>query len=106
MLFRSKLPAPTASPTTARPAIMAGTEKEAACKSAPKVKAESARMMTFLRPRLSARTPETGEIRRAKRAVAEVMRDLSRVVKGWPKELLIETRVDEMTPVSSEVPCQ
>jgi hypothetical protein len=40
-------------------------------------------------------------MRSAKRAVAEVMRDLSRVVSGWPRELLIETRVAEMTPVSS-----
>lgn len=42
-----------------------------------------------------------GEMRSAKRAVAEVMRDLSSVVRGCPRELLIETRVAEMTPVSS-----
>jgi hypothetical protein len=46
--------------------------------------------------------PETGEMRRAKSAVDAVMRDLSRVVRGWPNELLIETSVAEMTPVSSE----
>jgi hypothetical protein len=48
--------------------------------------------------------PHAGEMRRAKRAVAAVMRDLSRVVRGWPNELLIETSVAEMTPVSSGRP--
>jgi hypothetical protein len=45
--------------------------------------------------------PEMGEMRSAKKAVADVIRDLSRVVRGCPRELLIETSVAEMTPVSS-----
>lgn len=47
--------------------------------------------------------PETGEIRSAKSAVMDVMRDLSSVVSGWPREVLMpfETSVAEMTPVSS-----
>ena len=96
-----KLPAPTARPTIDRPAIMPGTEGVTAWMTAPRMKAASARRTTRFRPRLSASIPDSGETIRAKSAVAEVMRDLSRVVKGWPRELLIETSVADITPVSS-----
>jgi hypothetical protein len=69
--------------------------------TAPRMNAKSARRTTRFLPRLSARIPETGDTRRANRAVAEVIKDLSRVVNGWPRELLIETNVAEITPVSS-----
>lgn len=81
---------------------MPGTEEVAACITAPRMNAMSARRTTRFRPRASARMPEIGEMRSAKRAVADVIRDLSSVVKGCPRELLIETRVAEITPVSSE----
>jgi hypothetical protein len=68
---------------------------------APRMNAASARRTTRLRPRASARIPDIGEITRANRAVAEVIRDLSSVVRGCPRELLIETSVAEITPVSS-----
>lgn len=97
----TKLPAPTARPTAERPTIMPGTEEVTACMTAPRMNAASARSTTRLRPRASARMPDMGEMSSAKRAVADVMRDLSRVVKGCPRELLIETRVAEITPVSS-----
>lgn len=63
--------------------------------------ARSASMTTHLRPNLSASRPESGEMRRAKRAVEDVMRDLSRTVRGCPSEEPIETRVADITPVSS-----
>lgn len=44
-----------------------------------------------------------GDTRSAKREVLDVIRDLSRVVRGCPRELWIETRVADMTPVSSAV---
>lgn len=65
----------------------------------------SASRTTRFRPSVSARMPEMGEMRRAKRAVEDVIRDLSRVERGWPREDFIETRVADMTPVSSVV-CQ
>lgn len=65
------------------------------------MKARSARRTTLLRPRLSASIDDVGIRRRAKREVQEVMIDLSRVLKGWPKELLTDTRVADITPVSS-----
>jgi hypothetical protein len=68
---------------------------------APTMKATSANKTTFFLPRLSARIPETGETRSAKRAVDEVMSDLSSVVSGRPRALPIETRVADITPVSS-----
>jgi len=45
--------------------------------------------------------PEMGDTRRAKRAVIEVIIDLSKALSGCPRELLIETKVAEITPVSS-----
>lgn len=56
---------------------------------------------TRLRPNLSAKTPERGEMKRAKREVQDVIKDLSRVVSGAPSEELIETKVADITPVSS-----
>jgi hypothetical protein len=71
----TKLPAPTARPTIERPAIITGT-------GAPRMNAASARRTTRLRPSASASTPERGEMRSANRAVADVIRDLSRVLNG------------------------
>jgi hypothetical protein len=52
---------------------------------------------------VSARRPEAGLASSAKRAVAEVRRDLSRVVRGWEdRSVPMETRVEEITPVLSE----
>jgi len=56
---------------------------------------------TRFRPNLSAKIPERGEMKRAKREVQDVIRDLSRVVSGAPSEELIETKVADITPVSS-----
>jgi hypothetical protein len=63
--------------------------------------ARSASNTTLFLPKLSASTPDTGETNNANNAVAEVIRLFSSVVKGCPRELLIETSVAEMTPVSS-----
>lgn len=58
--------------------------------------------MMCLRPRRSASSEEKGEMSPAKRAVDEVMMDLSREVRcRSDSEVSIETRVAEMTPVSS-----
>lgn len=60
----------------------------------------SAVRTTVLRPRASARTPESGDASRAKKEVAEVMRDLSRVVSGREERSeLMEMSVEDMTPV-------
>ena len=60
----------------------------------------SANRIMGLRPYVSARRPEAGLASKAKRAVAEVRRDLARVVSGWEdRSVPIETRVEEMTPV-------
>ena len=49
---------------------------------------------------MSASKPETGLESNAKRAVAEVRRDLSRVVRRRDdRSVPMETRVEEMTPV-------
>jgi len=66
----------------------------------------SANRITGLRPQVSARRPEAGLASSANRAVAEVRRDLSRVVRGWEdRSVPMETRVEEMTPVLSEEVC-
>lgn len=53
-----------------------------------------------LRPRESARRPEMGEARSAKKEVELVIRDLSRVVRGWwEREEFMDMRVEEITPV-------
>ena len=43
--------------------------------------------------------PVTGLAIRAPRLVQEVMRPISRVVRGWPRSEPMETRVDDITPV-------
>ena len=89
-------------PTTARPATMAATELLHACTAAPTAKSTSARRMTRLRPSRSARTEEKGEMRSARSEVEEVMMDLSRAVRGRAeRDVPSETRVEEITPVSS-----
>lgn len=73
-----------------------------AWKTAPTMKRRSAHRMTRLRPSVSARTEENGEIRRAKRAVEDVMMDLSVESRSRPERPSpMDTRVAEMTPVSS-----
>ena len=58
--------------------------------------------MTCFRPNESARTEQYGVIRKAKRAVQDVMMDLSCEVKGrFDSEVSMETSVADMTPVSS-----
>lgn len=85
-----------------RPATMGATEDEAAWRRAPTVKRASARRMTRRRPWRSARREASGEARRAKSEVEEVMIDLSKEVRvRLEREVSIETRVAEMTPVSS-----
>jgi MFS family permease len=60
----------------------------------------SAMSMMLRRPRASARMPVSGEARSAKKDVDDVMRDLSRVVRGrWERDELIEIRVEDITPV-------
>ena len=60
--------------------------------------------MRGFRPRLSARRPVRGEASRAKKEVALVMRDLSRVVRGREeRSLFIDMRVEDITPVLGEV---
>jgi hypothetical protein len=52
---------------------------------------------------LSARTEENGEMSRAKRDVEDVMIDLSRDVRlRFESDVPTETRVAEITPVSSD----
>jgi hypothetical protein len=71
-----------------------------ACHSAPRTKRMSAMRMTVLRPSASARTPVSGETSSAQKEVAEVIRDLSRVVRDREERSeLMETRVEDMTPV-------
>jgi hypothetical protein len=67
---------------------------------APMMKSRSAPRITFLRPSVSARTPVTGEARSAKNDVHDVMRLLSRVVRGREERSEpMETRVEDITPV-------
>jgi len=79
---------------------MAQTVVETAWASAPMMNRQDARRRTGLRPRRSARNPVTGEAKRAKREVEEVIRDLERVERGaFERSLWMETRVDDITPV-------
>lgn len=55
--------------------------------------------MRGLRPRWSASRPVSGEEKSAKREVEEVMRDLSRVVRGREREVWMLMRVEDITPV-------
>lgn len=99
----TKLAAPTAAPITHRPTTMPTTVALAAWQTAPAMKRRSAQRMTRFRPSESARTEEKGEISRAKSAVEEVMMDLSVESSSWPERPSpMETRVAEMTPVSSK----
>jgi hypothetical protein len=60
----------------------------------------SATRMTLRRPKESARIPVRGEATRAKKDVQDVIRDLSRVVRGREERSEpTEIRVDDMTPV-------
>jgi hypothetical protein len=60
----------------------------------------SATRMTFRRPKASARMPVRGDATRAKKDVQEVIRDLSRVVRGREERSEpTEIKVDDMTPV-------
>jgi len=62
----------------------------------------SATRITLFRPSESARMEANGETRRAKNDVHEVMMDLSRELRALPeREVPIETRVADITPVSS-----
>ena len=71
--------------------------------SAPRTKRRDARAMMGLRPRVSVRGPESGEVRRARSEVEEVMRDWSVMVRGRPRERCRERRVEEMMPVLEDV---
>src|SRR5690349_9547402 len=98
----TKLAAPTAIPTTLLPRTMTVTVEAKAWIRAPSVKRRDASKMTRLRPKLSARTEENGEMTRAKSEVEEVMIDLSRGVRCRDeREEPRDTRVEEITPVSS-----
>lgn len=75
----------------------------AACNNAPKTKRTSATRITLLRPSLSASAPATGLAIRANKLVEDVIRLLSKVVRGrLERSEPIDTRVDEMTPVLYE----
>ena len=83
-----------------RPTIIPHTDDVYAWTRAPSTKSTSAAKMTGLRPRASARSPVSGEARRAKKEVHDVMRLLSSVVRGREERSEpIETRVEDMTPV-------
>lgn len=70
--------------------------------TAPTMNSKSAYSITRLRPNLSARIEERGEAMRANNDVEDVMIDLSNEVRfRSDKELPIDTRVADMTPVSS-----
>lgn len=100
----TKLAPPTAAPTMERPATMLTTVVLPAWSRAPVMKRISATRMTRLRPRESASSEANGEMSRADSEVHEVMMDLSSEVSVLPEsEVPIDTRVAEMTPVSSLV---
>jgi hypothetical protein len=62
----------------------------------------SAINMTRLRPKESAMWEEKGDINRAKSAVLEVITDLSKELSSrFERDVPIDTRVADMTPVSS-----
>jgi hypothetical protein len=74
-----------------------------ACTTAPMTNRTSATSITRFRPKASARMDEKGDTRSAKRAVEEVMIDLSVDVSSRPdRDVPMDTSVAEMTPVSSE----
>lgn len=56
------------------------------------------------RPRVSAKMPVRGEAQSAKKEVEDVMRDLSRVVRGrWEREVEREIKVLDITPVLDRI---
>lgn len=58
--------------------------------------------MTGFRPKRSAKTEEIGDAMRANNAVHDVIADLSREFSGRSEsEVSMDTKVAEMTPVSS-----
>ena len=68
----------------------------------------SANRITGLRPHVSARRPDVGLASSAKRAVTEVRRDLSRVVRGWEdRSVPMETRVQpiQASPCAQDLRC-
>jgi hypothetical protein len=100
----TRLAPPTANPTTLLPTIMPHTLVVHACHTAPATKRISAARMARFRPSLSASTPVKGLAMSAKREVHEVIRLLSRVERVcFDRSDPIETRVAEMTPVSSAI---
>lgn len=53
-----------------------------------------------MRPMESASSPVSGDARSAKREVEDVIRDLSRVVRGrWERSAPMLMRVEDITPV-------
>lgn len=99
----TRLAAPTAKPTALRPNIIPSTDPVSACHNAPRAKRPSAIRITFFRPNLSARTPANGLATNANKLVQDVMRLLSRVVRGrLDRSEPIDTRVEEITPVLSK----
>ena len=96
---------PTAAPTMDRPAIIPSTVLVHACNSAPSMKSISATRITVLRPYVSARIPVKGDARSAKNEVQDVIKLLSRVVRGREeRSVFIDMSVEEITPVLR--PCQ
>lgn len=96
-----------ARPTTLLPRTMPHILLVTAWSRAPSTNRPSAIRIILLRPRRSARMPVAGETNKANSEVQHVMSDLSRVVSGrWERSLPMETRVADMTPVSSSLCCQ
>jgi hypothetical protein len=91
---------PTAAPTIDRPTIIPPTLLVHACNSAPSMKRMSATRITVLRPYVSARIPVRGEARSAKKEVQEVIKLLSRVVRGREeRSVFMDMSVEDITPV-------
>jgi hypothetical protein len=91
---------PTARPTILRPRIMPQIWFVKAWTKAPRANNASAPSITFRRPNLSASTPVQGLAINANRLVHDVIRLLSRVVKGrLERSVPTVTKVEEMTPV-------
>jgi hypothetical protein len=96
----TKLALPTAAPTTLLPTIIPHTVVENAWIRAPATNRKSAIRMMLRRPSASASTPVRGDAKSAKNEVDDVIRDLSRVVRGLlERDVLIEIKVEEITPV-------
>jgi hypothetical protein len=96
----TKLALPTAAPTTLLPIIMPHIVVEKACIRAPATNRMSAIRMMLRRPSASASTPVRGDARSAKKEVDDVIRDLSRVVRGrLDSDVLIDIKVEDITPV-------